>query len=86
MPAEVRTELTMSEDTHATDAPGHTGTADAHAADHHAPDDHGDDHGHDDHAHTEEPLGPIDVRAWGAGLIGVVLGLVMTLCFVLATA
>ncbi len=66
---------------HDTDLPGH-----ADAVAHHALDDHGDDHGHDDHAHADEPaLGPIDVRAWGAGVIGVALGLAMTACFVLAT-
>lgn len=70
----------MSTDPHADDAPGHTG-----AVAHHAADDHGDDHGHDDHAHGEEPLGPIDVRAWGAGLVGAVLGLAVAAAFVLAT-
>ena len=53
----------MSADQHSVDAPGH-----ADAVAHHPTDDHGDDHGHDDHAHGEEPLGPIDVAAWGAGL------------------
>jgi hypothetical protein len=52
-----------------------------HAADgmigpHGAMDDHGADHGHDDHAHgSAGALGPVDVRAWGAGLLGIVLGL-----------
>ena len=32
-----------------------------------------------DHAHDEEPLGPIDVAAWGAGLLGVVAGLIVLL-------
>ena len=43
---------------------------------------------HDDHAHadTGDTLGPIDVFAWGAGVLGVVLGLVVAACFVLATA
>lgn len=67
-------------DAHASDRPGH---ADADA--HHAADDHGDDHGHDDHAHSAEPLGPIDVAAWGAGVAGIALGLVVTLAFVMAT-
>lgn len=49
-------------------------------------DDNGDEHGHDDHAHGEEPLGPLDVPAWGAGVLGVLLGLAVTLAFVLATA
>ena len=79
MPAEVH-QQTMSS-THLDDEPGH-----ASAVDHHAADDHGDDHGHDDHAHGDEALGPIDVRAWGAGLVGVILGLAVTVCFILATA
>ena len=71
----------MSTDPHASDAPGHDG-----AVDHHLTDDHGDDHGHDDHAHAEEPLGPIDVAAWGAGVLGIGIGLVIAVCFLLATA
>jgi hypothetical protein len=39
--------------------------------------DHGDGHGHDDHGHAEEVLGPIDVMAWGAGVVGILLGLVV---------
>jgi hypothetical protein len=65
---------------HADDVPGHAG-----AVAHHVTDDHGDEHGHDDHAHAEEPLGPIDVPAWGAALAGVLLGLAVALAFVLAT-
>jgi hypothetical protein len=67
----------MSSDHADLDAPGHAGADDAHAT---------DDHGHDDHAHAEEPLGPIDVAAWGAGLLGIVIGLAVAICFVLATA
>jgi hypothetical protein len=67
-------------DPHATDAPAHDG-----AVAHHAPDDHGGDHGHDDHAHGEEALGPIDVAAWGAGLLGVVVSVAIAACFALAT-
>lgn len=52
----------------------------------HDTDDHGGDHGHDDRAQGEEPLGPIDTAAWGAGALGVILGLAITVCFVLATA
>ena len=48
-------------------------------------DDHGDEHGHDDHAHGDKPLGPLDVPAWGAGILGVLLGLAVVLAFVLAT-
>jgi hypothetical protein len=70
----------MSADAHSSDAPGHAG-----AVDHHQTDDHGDDHGHDDHGHAEEPLGPIDVAAWGAGAIGVLVGVVTAACFALAT-
>ncbi|MBA2300500.1 MAG: hypothetical protein H0W22_06970 [Chloroflexi bacterium] len=70
----------MSDDPHLTDAPGH-----ADAVAHHATDDHGDEHGHDDHAHGDEPLGPLDVPAWGAGILGVLLGLAVVLAFVLAT-
>jgi hypothetical protein len=80
MPAEVGHD-TMSSSTHSGDAPGHEG-----AVAHHATDDHGDDHGHDDHGHAEEVLGPLDVQAWAAGVVGVALGVAMTACFVLATA
>ena len=66
---------------HDADRPGHEG-----AVAHHAPDDHGEDHGHDDHAHAdEELLGPIDAVAWGAGVIGVALGLAVALAFALST-
>jgi hypothetical protein len=71
----------MSTDHADLDTLGHAG-----AVAHHTTDDHGDDHGHDDHAHADEPLGPIDVAAWGAGIVGIVIGLVVALCFVLATA
>lgn len=79
MPSEVR-DRTMSTDPHAADVPGH-----ADAVAHKATDDHGDDHGHDDHAQGEEPLGPIDVHAWGAAILGVALGAVTAACFVVAT-
>ena len=70
----------MTSDSHAADEPGHPG-----AVAHHDLEDHGDDHGHDDHAHAAEGLGPIDVRAWGAGILGVILALVIAACFALAT-
>ena len=42
---------------------------------------------HDPHAaDAADALGPIDIYAWGAGVLGVVLGLVVAACFVLATA
>ena len=70
----------MAEDQHAADIPGHPG-----AVAHHTTDDHGDEHGHDDHAHGEESLGPVDGPAWGAGILGVLLGLAVAAAFVLAT-
>jgi hypothetical protein len=68
-------------DPHADDRPGHAGSEGGH----HAITDHGDDGEHDDHAHAEEALGPIDVRAWGAGIIGVVIGAAVAACFALTT-
>jgi hypothetical protein len=70
----------MQTDQHATDTPGHAGFVD-----HHDPADHGDDHGHDDHAHRDPALGPIDVRAWGAAILGVALGAVIVIGFAMAT-
>jgi hypothetical protein len=70
----------MTADQHDADAPGHPG-----AVAHHLTDDHGDDHGHDDHAHEEEPLGPIDLAAWGAGGLGALVGLMIAICFYVAT-
>ena len=58
-----------------TDSPAHEG-----AVAHHRPDDHGEDHGHDDHAHPDEALGPIDVAAWGAGVLGVAVSVVIAAC------
>jgi hypothetical protein len=72
----------MTTSPHDTDAPGHEG-----AVAHHATGDHGEDAGHDDHAHADSmPLGPIDVIAWGAGVLGVVLGLAVVWAFAMATA
>ena len=71
----------MSTNPHATDTPGHPG-----AVDHHSTSDHGEDHGHDDHAHGEEPLGPIDIAAWGAGVVGILVGVAIAACFAVATA
>jgi hypothetical protein len=66
---------------HDDDAPGHMG-----AVAHHATDDHGEDHGHDDHAHSGmDPLGPIDTLAWGAGVLGIVLGLAVAFAFASST-
>ncbi len=46
--------------------------------------------GHDDghgsaHGHLDEALGPVDIVAWGAGVLGVAIGLATALCFALAT-
>jgi len=52
---------------------------------HGSTDDHGDDHGHDDHAHgAGDALGPIDTEAWGAGILGIGLGLAVALAFLAA--
>ena len=49
-------------------------------------DDHGDAHGHDDHGHgAETTLGPLDIASWGAGLLGLLLGLAVVLAFALAS-
>ena len=40
----------------------------------------------DDHGHADEALGPIDVAAWGAGIVGVGISMVIAACFVLATS
>ena len=53
---------------------------------HGAADDHGDTHGHDDHAHGSETLGPVDLPAWGAALLGIILGLVVMFAFVQAAS
>jgi len=74
--------MTTTPDRQESDAPGHAG-----AVDHHATDDHGEDHGHDAHGDGDgEALGPVDVTAWGAGALGVLLGLIVAFCFVLATS
>ncbi len=41
--------------------------------------------GHDDHGHASEALGPVDRAAWGAGLLGVLLGLVVVVAIALAS-
>lgn len=51
---------------------------------------HGDNHAggvdaHAEHGHDEMALGPVDVAAWGAGILGVALGLVTAFCFALST-
>ena len=63
-------------DAHASDSPM--------AGEPHGLGDHGEDHGHDDHAHAEEALGPIDWPAYGAGVLGLILGVVIVWAFVLS--
>lgn len=59
---------------------GHgSSAATAHAAT--AP--HGGGHGA---GHEEEALGPVDIAGWAAGILGVLVALLVTVCFVLATA
>jgi hypothetical protein len=60
-----------------TDTNAHAHAADGMVGPHGSAEDHGDGHGHDDHAHAAAALGPIDLRAWGYGALGVVLGLVV---------
>ena len=83
---------TMSDSHGATGAPASGAhVSDVHGASrtvdgpHGATTDHGDTHGHDDHAHADAALGPIDWSMWGVGILGVVLALVITAGFVLAT-
>jgi hypothetical protein len=68
----------MSETTHddhpPADEPGDAGHGDGH----------GDGHGeHEEHGTA---LGPIDWRAWGAGLLGVGAGLAVAVCLYASTA
>jgi hypothetical protein len=63
-------DLTMSQ-THGSDTPT--------AGNANEPSGHGSSHGHD-----EAALGPVDWPAWGAGLLGVALGLAVAWAFVLA--
>ncbi len=43
--------------------------------------DHGDEHGHD-----AEALGPVDVQAWGALILGVALGMVVVVGVAISTS
>jgi hypothetical protein len=53
--------------------------SDAHAS--HGANDHDTPHAAPNHG---EALGPIDLQAWGAGILGVAIGLAVALCFALA--
>ena len=71
-------------DTHAAPAPPeeHGHAADAHgAATGHAE----GAHSHDDHMHSGMELGPVDLRMWVVGIVGVIWALVITAGFVAAT-
>ena len=62
--------------------------SDAMTGPHGSMDDHGEAHGHDDHAHGGAgggALGPVDTAAWGAGLLGILLGLVVAISLALAS-
>ena len=53
----------------------------------HEPDDADHGHaGHDEHGDHAEKLGPIDWRAWGAGLLGVGAGVAVAVCLYLSTS
>jgi hypothetical protein len=77
--------MTSSSESHANPhADPHAG--DATTGPHGSMDDHGADHGHDDHAHADEDaVAKFDVPAWGAGALGVVLGVVVVLALALAS-
>jgi hypothetical protein len=42
--------------------------------------------GHDEHGHDGSALGPIDPAAWGAGILGVAISVVMAICFAMAAS
>jgi hypothetical protein len=70
-------------DPHAIEASAYQAAA---GGDHPEPSDHGTDHGHDEVARDEDTLGPVDVAAWGAGILGILIALVIAACFALATS
>jgi hypothetical protein len=78
------TRMTTPNHTPRADDPGHPEAMTD--GDHHGVTDHGSDGEHDDHAHDDgDELGPVDVAAWGAGALGVLLGVLVALCFWFAT-
>ena len=62
-------------------APGESSSHPPAGGDHHEPTDHDGDHGH-----GESQLGPVDVPAWAAGLLGVGIAIVIALCLAIATS
>ena len=68
--------------------PGHVRPSDPHISDVHGSADHGDAHGagHGGHGAAEsDPLGPIDVAAWGYALVGAALGLLVVIVLYVAS-
>ncbi len=63
-----------TDDVHVADGAAEPSTDDAHAADPHGAGGHGGG-GADAHAGHDSTLGPVDWRAYGAGVVGAVLGL-----------
>jgi hypothetical protein len=64
--------------------------ADPHASDamtgpHGSMDDHGADHGHDDHAHAGQAIQQVNLPAWGAGVLGVLLGVAVVIALAIAS-
>jgi hypothetical protein len=68
-----------------THVPDQHGSSTVVAGVHGSTSDHGDGHGHDDHAHPSDALGPIDWTMWRAGVVGVIMGLIVTAGLVVAT-
>lgn len=74
----------MTGDDVVTDAHDVALSATEHDAGGHGHADHGDDGGHDA-GHAQEPLGPIDWHAWGAGVLGAVAAGVVAVALYLAS-
>jgi hypothetical protein len=80
MGAEVRLPMTDPAAHAAPPGPPHDTTTETHAEPGHPTADE-----HDDHGHATEALGPVDVSAWGAGVVGVAVALVVAVCFAWTT-
>lgn len=64
-------------DSHASTDHGPAPAADPATADGHGAGAHG--------GHADEALGPVDLTMWSVGVLGVAVGLLVCLCFALAT-
>ena len=75
-------------DTHPTPETPETPAEHGHAADAHgAATGHAEGaHGHDDHMHAGMVLGPVDLRMWAVGIVGVIVALIITAGFAVATS